>query len=366
MGVAPGTRGQPRAVTDSDDRWQPRCAAPEGLALPVPLDPLGKAGPTRGAAKGPRWRAASYGLYVPADADAGRVEQRIIEAAAILAHPRDTGGAVTGWAAARLHQGGFFDGLARDGATPMPVPLIRPGATRAKPGTTLVRSALEPSERTRRHGVPVATPERAVIDEIIRLREPREGVVVIDMACAGELTSMRRLTAAVERAEGRRWMGLVRRCLALAGETSRSPGETRLRLLWVLDAGAPEPLANRPIWSLDGTLLGVPDLVDVEAGVVGEYDGALHRERARHRRDNDRIEAFAAHRIERVAMVAGDSDAVVAERIVAARSRAAWLAPAERSWTLDPPPGAWIPPQIRGRGLDARLAERERRTARTG
>ena len=42
-------------------------------------------------------------------------------------------GAVTGWAACRLHGAAFFDGLAPDGVTPLPVPLaVGPVAASAR------------------------------------------------------------------------------------------------------------------------------------------------------------------------------------------------------------------------------------------
>ncbi|QWZ08552.1 hypothetical protein KRR39_01370 [Nocardioides panacis] len=80
---------------------------------PVTLDPDGVSGPTRGAARGRAWRRSSHGLYVPASADDDLPEQRIVEQAARL----PPGGAVTGWAACRLHGAAFFDGLHTDGRT---------------------------------------------------------------------------------------------------------------------------------------------------------------------------------------------------------------------------------------------------------
>ena len=56
-----------------------------------------------------------------------------------------------------------------------------------------------------------------------------------------------------------------------------------MRLVWVMDAGLPTPLCNEPVFSLDGQLLGYPDLFDPEAGSVGEYDGADHKDGKRHR-----------------------------------------------------------------------------------
>ena len=104
------------SATDIDG--DPASCPPDGLVRPVPVDPTGRNGPTRGQANGFRWRRTSCGLFVPAMVDAGVPEQRILEQSMRL-----TGGAVTGWASCRLHGAAFFDGLRRDGRTLIPVPL---------------------------------------------------------------------------------------------------------------------------------------------------------------------------------------------------------------------------------------------------
>ena len=65
-----------------------------------------------------------------------------------------------------------------------------------------------------------------------------------------------------------------------------------MRLIWVLDAGLPPPRCSRPVFDRSGRLIGYPDLLDVDAGVVGEYDGADHRRALRHSRDVAREEDF--------------------------------------------------------------------------
>jgi hypothetical protein len=90
----------------------------------------------------------------------------------------------------------------------------------------------------------------------------------------------------------RRWRGLpvLRQAVALADPRARSKGESLLRLVWRLDAGLPTPEVNASVRNLDGRLLGIADLLDPAAGLVGEYDGALHREAESHTRDNAREE----------------------------------------------------------------------------
>ena len=83
----------------------PREGLRPGTVWPVGIDPWGTDGPTRGSARGPRYRRTSHGLYVPADVER-TVEQRIVEAAALL----HGWGGVTGWAALRWLGGYWFDG----------------------------------------------------------------------------------------------------------------------------------------------------------------------------------------------------------------------------------------------------------------
>ena len=100
--------------------WAPTCPRPTTLVQPVRLDPSGERGPTRGQARGKKWRQVAWGWYVPADADSNVVEQRILEAAARLpAHS-----AVSAWAALRWRGATFFDGLGDGGRTRLPVPLL--------------------------------------------------------------------------------------------------------------------------------------------------------------------------------------------------------------------------------------------------
>ena len=90
------------------------------------------------------------------------------------------------------------------------------------------------------------------------------------------------------------WQGiaLARTAWSLSSGDVKSPPETRLRLL-CREAGLPPTLVNVPVFTLGGRLLGYPDLLDVEAGLVLEYDGADHRKVARQRSDNLRDEGFA-------------------------------------------------------------------------
>lgn len=300
----------------------------------MPVDPTGRAGPTRGQAAGPGWRRAGCNLYVPDVVVAGLPEQRAIEAFAL------TGGrgAVTGWAALRLWGAAFFDGLESDGLTRVPVSVVQGGARfRATPEVHPCREALDRADAVPRHGIACVRPERALLHEILRRGNLREAVVAIDMAAAGQVTSISRFDAHLEARAGERGVALARRALLLANEHSASPQESRFRLIWQLEAGWEPPLANRVLLDPDGQFLGKPDLFDPVRGVVGEFAGADHRSRERHRKDVGREDRFRRAGLEYVEVVGADlgERGLVVDRMEAAGRRAGRL---PQCWRLGPAP----------------------------
>ncbi len=335
-------------------KWDPICPPPPRLVRPVPRDVRGLAGPTPGQARGPGWRSTSYGFYVPAGVDATIPEQRIMEQSVRL----PPGGAVTGWAGLRMRRATFFDGLGPDGRTRFPVPLAvgRGSKVRGDDLVRLSREPLEPDGIESIRGVPCAEVRRSLFDEMRRQRDLREAVVAMDMAAAALLTSVRRMREFWRAHRSWRRSSLVAQALDLASEDSRSPQETRLRLVWILDAGLPQPLVNQPVWDLDGNLLGIADLLDEEAGLVGEFDGADHRSATRHTHDLQRQYAFERHGLEVVRITGLDvpQRARVRERIHFHRARALRLPAERRAWTLVAPAGR-EPRQT----LDEYLEERE-------
>jgi hypothetical protein len=295
---------------------------------------------------------------VPAGTDGTVPEQRIVEKCVLL----PPGGAVTGWAALRLRGGAFFDGRQPDGRSLRPVPLvIGPRLHRAQiPDVAYVRDRLDEADVTSCRGIPCAVPERAVFDEMRRAADVRAAVVAMDMAAAAQLTSIARVGAYVDAHPGWDGVPLARAALRLAVETSRSPRETEMRLIWVLDARLPTPLVNREIFDLrSGVLLGIGDLLDPVAGVVGEFDGGEHSGAGRRSRDAQRDGLFRDHGLEvfRVTSVDLRDPRAVVERAFGAYRRAACTQP-RRSWTIEPPPG-WEPALSLDEILTARDLVRE-------
>lgn len=246
-------------------------------------------------------------------------------------------GAVTGWAALRLHGAGYFDGVAADGRSELPVPLVVPPGTglASRPGTTVHRERIDPDERTVPYGIPATSPARATFDAARRAGEVRAAVAVLDMALASGLVTR----AGFERylASKAGWTGLrqVRSALELADPRSMSPKETALRMIWVLDAGLPRPRCNWPVARDSGEFIGRPDILCEEVAVVGEFDGAGHRTRSQQRDDLRRDDDFRSVGLEPFRVVGADLDdrRLVLSRIRAAVERAQ-ASPVPRSWRL--------------------------------
>ena len=95
----------------------------------------------------------------------------------------------------------------------------------------------------------------------------------------------------------------------------------------------PGRCTNQPIFDLHGRHIGTPDLLDIEAGVLGEYDSELHLDGKRRLKDTAREEAFRRLGLEPVVMVAGQGRDEVAARMIATRERAT----AERATTVSGP-----------------------------
>jgi hypothetical protein len=307
------------------------------VVLPVRRDPKGETGPTKGEAAGPRWRRSSHGVYVGADVDDSPPEQRIAEAAAVL----PPCGAVTGWAGLCWGGATWFDGLQRSERRPVPIAVLH-GEIRPRPGILVTSERLPPRDRTMVDNLPVTLHVRSVCFEMRYAPTEREAVVILDMAMMDDLVSVEEVAAYVATLNGWIGVGKCRLALVLADENSWSAMETRFRLVWVLDCELPHPLCNRPVFDLRGRHVGTPDLLDLEAGLVGEYEGDLHLQGRRRAKDLQKEAAYRRLGLEYVAMVAADQESpetTIIPRVLEARSRARFEAESVRQWTVVPP--AW-------------------------
>jgi hypothetical protein len=287
---------------------------------------------------------------VPSAVPDDLVEQRILETYAAAGDSA----VVTGWASLRLQGGGYFDGLAGDGLTRLPVPLAANGGrVRNRDGVVVSRYTVPPDEVIMINGIRCAVAERALFDELRRLRGPRERTVAIDMACAAQLTSIHRMNRYLLIRRWYRDVRTVKPSLNLADERCWSPQEAWFRMIWEVDAGWGHPLSNREVFNLDGRLVGVPDLLDPGRGIVGEFAGEHHRNKEQHASDVARAADFRAVGLEYVEVVGRDvrNRWVVVRRLKEAEQRAGLL---PKAWVLGPKPKPT---------LDELLDERDRRRA---
>ena len=312
-----------------------------GIVVPRPPDPAGALGPTPGQARGPHWRRVAPGHYVPAGTDSSPRDQRIVESLAGL--PPDA--AVTGWASLGWGGARWFDGLAPDGRTPLDVPvaLDRRRGVRRRAGVELTEDWLLPDDVVRVDGLRATIPERAVAFEACRARTITAAVVALDMAAAADAVDLGRLADYGARLGPRPGIRRFREALSRADENSWSPQESRMRLVWTHHRPGTALAANRPIFDRTGRHLLTPDLLDERAGIVGEYDGAVHLDDTTRRRDLDREALCRDLGLELVTMMSsGRADAAsFTARLDAAYRRAAARVGESRSWTTEQPPW-WV------------------------
>jgi hypothetical protein len=286
-------------------------------------------------ARGRGYVRTSRGLYVRSDVDRGVAQQRVIEAAARL----PSSAAVTGWASCLLHGAAWFDGLARDGRTALPVGVaVGPrGGVRRHPSVDVSFERLPEWEVWRRQGVRVTRPERAVFDEM-RRHDAREALVVLESALAGRITSLERFaTFAMSHRSARRY-AVVAWAIPRARGGARSPAEVRVRTVAEEDAGWPRLLVNRVVLGPAGERLGEVDLIDEEDCTAIEVDGADHRDGVQQAWDITKEEGLRQAGFE-VARVTGrqalDPD-TLAPRLRAVRRRALARGSQPRAWQLAP------------------------------
>ncbi len=131
-------------------------------------------------------------------------------------------------------------------------------------------------------------------------------VVAFEMAAYEDYVSIAELAAFVDSALWvRQGVQRIRDLLPLLEENSWSPMEPVMRLAWQA-SGQGRPRANRPVFDLNGSFVGTPDVLDPMAGVYGQYDGALHLAGEVRGQDVAKEAAYRDLGLEGVTMMAGD------------------------------------------------------------
>ncbi|MBK8076134.1 MAG: hypothetical protein IPK24_11345 [Kineosporiaceae bacterium] len=242
--------------------------------------------------RGSAWRRTNRGLWVhtPDGVIPRGPWDRIRQAAPLTGEH----GAIGGWAAAHAHGVLDLDGLGPD-RRELPVMLCRPRASRCRrtQGIELVRSDLSDDDIVVIDGVQVTSRLRTAVDLARLTTSFVEAVVRVDAMmrdgeAAGGLAA--EMGEWLGRHPRRRGVAQARRVLAFARAGVESLPESRLRLIWVVEARLPPPLVNPWVYSRDGRLLGRADLMDEGAALIGEYDGGHHATAARRSKDHQRRE----------------------------------------------------------------------------
>jgi hypothetical protein len=254
-----------------------------------PWSPAAKADlnglPSASELRGPLWRRPHRGVRAWAGSDADDPRQRILAAAAAV-----DGAPLGGWAAAYLHGAKELDGETAGGeALPVLFCIGKSGTKRRRAGLEPFRSPMGIDDVVRIDGVLCTSLVRTTFD-LLRLA-PSLADAVADIDTMLRCTRLRLADLDDYVQQQRRVPGLVqaREALRLADPSSLSRPESKLRVLWVVDAGLPEPLVNVSVFDRrTGRRAGEPDLLDAKSGLAGEYDGDYHWELAQSTADNRR------------------------------------------------------------------------------
>lgn len=269
------------------------------------------------------------------------VEQRIVEAAARL----PAYGAVTGWAALRWWGASWFGGTGRRlEALPVTVATGTTHSLRADARLRISREVVPLAALARWRGLRLTRPLWSVAHEMRKAPDDDAAVVAFELAAFDDLVSIAELEEYVDAKLGtRQGVQRIRDVLPELEENSWSPAEPVMRRTWT-GAGFPRPLANRPVFDLEGRFIGTPDLVDPVAGVYGQYDGALHLAGTVRQRDVVKDAAYRRLGLEGVTMMAGDQAerAPFVVRLAEAYLRAERRPADQRLWTVQQPKW-WIP-----------------------
>jgi hypothetical protein len=219
--------------------------------------------------RSPAWVKVAHGLYVPASGAAPEAPCHAL--------------------ASRLHSDGGYTHLTLARLRGWSLPPLPDGLpefaaqsdTRNRPRRAelrVIRTTPEP-DVAEVQDLPAVAPTDALL-AMARHLGILDLVVVLDSALRLGDVSPGELAAALA---SRRWgVRRLRLAAALADGRSESPYETLLRVLHVVCEVAVEP--QNELW-VDGVLVARGDLRIVGHEVFHEYDGAEHRQRARHRSD---------------------------------------------------------------------------------
>lgn len=314
-------------------------------------DHLARHGVSDHELRGPLWSRTCQGLWAwaPGGSPSDDARQRIARAAP-LAGDR---GAIGGWAAAFMHGFVELDGVTH-GDRRLPVPLCLPRGVqcRRRDDVQVTRSDLAAHEVVKIDGIRVTSLVRTCADLARLGHDIGEAVTSLDVIVRDGDRCLGLVARWLEEHRGWRGVARARRVIDLVRAGTESPQESRLRMLWVIEAGLPMPLVNQWLYTPGERLLGRADLIDPAAGLVGEYDGKEHSGADRRSRDHRRRESF-----ERAGLIVVQhtmADLGAQRRMAVARLRGAHARGSARSrpgdaWVIGPAPSWARRPRPRSR-----------------
>jgi hypothetical protein len=249
---------------------------------PVRVDAALAMGLTRRQMNGPGWVRLFPDVYAPAST---RLDERAWREAVRLAIPSDR--IAWGPTAAWLH------GVLTPDPNKAPIlhlAALHGEARGRRKGQRSARLRLDESDIDVLDGLRVTSAERTAFD-LARLGSQVDAVVAVDALLSAQLTSQAQLWRYCQ--ERRRWPGIdrLRTAVVLGSDRVRSPAESRLRMLLVLN-GLPEPMVNVTVHDEAGRRIGTPDLLYLRPLLGIEYDGAYHAESDAHQVDLVRENGF--------------------------------------------------------------------------
>ena len=247
-----------------------------------------------------------------------------------------------GWAAAHLLGASELDGRGRSGHDSEDIVIVVPRSTHLtlRAGVRYRRWTLADDDVRAVAGTRVTSPVRTAFD-LARASTVEEGLVATDIACRQLGIDPRDVEEYLQAHPRKRGVPVARAVLSLTDPRSRSSGESRLRYVWVVEAGLPRPQCNPYVLDADGAVVAMPDLLDLESGLAGEYDGSTHRGLREHTEDNAReecLEDLGVVVVRATSLDLGPARARTVGRLLAGQRRAA---SADPGLGLATEPAAW-------------------------
>ncbi|TWP32607.1 hypothetical protein [Leekyejoonella antrihumi] len=238
----------------------PRKPLPPQLGTAFTISQARRAGASRGRMRAGDLRRPFHGVRVAGDLGS------LVSRAKALLPVLPPGSAFSHWTAAQLWHLPLPPGHPSDLQVTLPA-----GAGRIRRPGVCVHRASRPAVR-HRSGLRVVTPEATWCDLAGTL--DLADLVILGDAVVSRIDSTETLCQALAAYSGRRGVAAAREALGLVRIGSRSPQETRGRLLFH-DWGLPEPELNADILDESGWLANV-DFLWRARRVIGEYYGGVH------------------------------------------------------------------------------------------